>query len=73
MIDDPGERWNRVSDPDCAQTVADHRARIERFFDRYADPRWDLWQDGGTKSRSTELTPTAGIVRPLRCQLYQER
>ncbi|MBD03390.1 MAG: hypothetical protein CME24_03470 [Gemmatimonadetes bacterium] len=50
MIDDPGERWNRVSDPDCAQTVADHRARIERFFDRYADPRWDLWQDGGTKA-----------------------
>jgi len=50
MIDDPGERWNRVSDPDCVQTVADHRARIERFFDRYADPRWDLWQDGGTKA-----------------------
>ena len=50
MIDDPGERVNRAADPSCAAVVAEHRARIERFFGRYADPKWDLWKAGSTKA-----------------------
>lgn len=50
MVADPGERWNLVSDPACQDVVAEHRGRIERFFGRYADPRWDLWIGGGTKA-----------------------
>jgi arylsulfatase A-like enzyme len=50
MDADPGERWNLVHDPACADTVRDHRARIDAFFRRYADPGWDLWRGGGSKA-----------------------
>ena len=27
------------------------RKRLEAFFDRYADPKYDLWRRGGAKTR----------------------
>ena len=50
MQADPGERWNLVGDPACADVVASHRERIRRFFSQYADPRWDIWNGGGSKA-----------------------
>lgn len=50
MHNDPGERWNLAHDPACAEVIAEHRQRIEQFFGRYADPRWDVWRDGSSKA-----------------------
>ena len=50
MVDDPGERRNRADDPQCAAIVRDMRERIEAFFDRYANPEYDLWRGGRSKA-----------------------
>ncbi len=50
MVADPGERWNLAHDPACSAVVDEHRQRIDAFFGRYADPRWDLWRGGGSKA-----------------------
>jgi len=48
--DDPGERRNRVDDPECAEIVREMRGRIDAFFARYADPEYDLWHGGRSKA-----------------------
>jgi arylsulfatase A-like enzyme len=34
----------------AGQLMGDTALRHERFFNRYADPRWDLWRGGGTRA-----------------------
>jgi arylsulfatase A-like enzyme len=47
LVADP-EQWVDVAgDPERADTVRSLRARIDEFFTRHADPRYDLW-NGGT-------------------------
>ena len=50
MDHDPGERWNLAHDPAGAGAVDEHRDRIEAFFGRHADPRWDMWRGGSSKA-----------------------
>ena len=50
MRRDPGEHHNRAGDPDCAAVVAQMRRKIDAFFERYADPRYDLWRGGRSKA-----------------------
>ena len=50
MVKDPGECWNLAHDPACVAVVAEHRRRIEDFFGRFADPRWDVWRGGSSKA-----------------------
>ena len=52
LVADPEERVNRVDDPELAEVAAGLRARIDDFFDRYRDPRFDLWRGGAAKSNS---------------------
>lgn len=63
---DPDERQNIVDQPANAAVQKKLRGRLEGFFDRYADPKYDLsrggkskaprrTQDGGGKSRSSPL------------------
>jgi len=44
--DDPQEDENLVLDPAHIQTVAALDRQLTAYFDRYADPRMDLWQGG---------------------------
>jgi arylsulfatase A-like enzyme len=50
LASDPGEKKNLVDKPELATTQKELRARLYKFFDRYADPKWDLWKGGKSKT-----------------------
>ena len=50
---DPDERRNVAKDPAHRADFAELSARIDAFFSRYSDARWDLWRGGTVKSNST--------------------
>lgn len=46
LVEDP-EQWRNVADdPARAEVVAALDARLTSFFDRWVDPRYDLWRGG---------------------------
>ena len=47
---DPGELNNLVDKPEYAQTRRGLARRMHAYFDRVADPQWDLWKGGTSKS-----------------------
>jgi arylsulfatase A-like enzyme len=54
MINDPEETHNLIDDPSHKDIVADLDRRLTAFFDRHADPRFDLWKGGTAKGRLLE-------------------
>jgi arylsulfatase A-like enzyme len=48
---DPGEQFNLYGQPKQAGMQADLRRRLHEFFTRYADPQYDLWRGGRSKTR----------------------
>lgn len=63
---DAGERLNLYGYPDRSLIQADVRGRLRDFFDRYADPKWDLWKGGQSKSEliTGKLFGISGRWRP---------
>jgi arylsulfatase A-like enzyme len=53
LVNDPDERNNLAQDSKYAELVAELSARVDEFFAKYTDPRWDLWKGGVVKSNST--------------------
>jgi arylsulfatase A-like enzyme len=53
LVNDPDERINLAQDPKYAEVVAELITRVDKFFTKYANPRWDLWKGGVVKSNST--------------------
>ena len=51
LKNDPGERNNRYGKQEHASIQRRLKTRLDNFFQRYADPRWDLWNGGKSKSR----------------------
>ncbi|MFB7999305.1 hypothetical protein ACFC4G_41685 [Streptomyces sp. NPDC056002] len=49
LEDDPGQRTDVAGDPAYTAVVADLDAQLTRFFERYANRRYDLWQGGRAK------------------------
>jgi arylsulfatase A-like enzyme len=47
---DAGERLNLAGQERTAAVQARLREELQRFFSRYADPKWDLWKGGKSKS-----------------------
>jgi arylsulfatase A-like enzyme len=47
---DAGERLNLASDMRHAAVRKELARRLNEFFKRYADPQWDLWNGGGSKT-----------------------
>jgi arylsulfatase A-like enzyme len=47
---DPGERKNLVTDDAHAGVRKELRKRLDDFFARYADPKYDLWRGGTSKA-----------------------
>lgn len=47
--DDPGERLNRYGTVEDAEVLADLQQRLHAFFEKYAEPKWDLWNGGDAK------------------------
>ncbi|MBL8179635.1 MAG: sulfatase-like hydrolase/transferase [Bryobacterales bacterium] len=50
LANDPGERLNLIHHPQHAPTAAQLRAKLTAFFARFADPKYDLWKGGSSKS-----------------------
>lgn len=47
---DPGQLTNLVDREDHRQTRLQLSRRLEEFFNRYADPRYDLWRGGTSQA-----------------------
>jgi len=47
---DPGEKKNLYDAADRAATRESQRANLTAFFEKYADPQYDLWKDGRSKA-----------------------
>jgi len=50
LINDPGERFNLYGQPKQTGIQKELRTRLYRFFHRYADPKYDLWHGGKSKT-----------------------
>ena len=53
---DPWERTNFVDDPEYQDVLAQLSAKIEVYFDKYAQPQADMWQ-GGKPIQNSMLKP----------------
>ena len=62
---DPGERTNRIDDPQAAGKVAELRARLASWFERYVDPRRDGVDKGVTGCGQLGLVERATPERPM--------
>ena len=51
MKRDPQERFNLYGQPGTEAKRAELAGRIDEFFARYADPKWDIWKGGGSKAK----------------------
>ena len=51
MKTDPQERFNQYGQPGTETTQADLAKQLDAFFNRYADPKYDIWKGGGSKAK----------------------
>ena len=49
MEKDPDEKENLISVPEYSSPKNDLHKKLVAFFERYADPKYDLWKGGATK------------------------
>ena len=50
---DADERRNLAGDEGYAAIERELATRLDAYFDRYADPRFDLWRGGSAKSNAS--------------------
>jgi arylsulfatase A-like enzyme len=50
LAKDPGETRNLAGEPAQAGVQRSLDAQLTAFFDRHADPRWDVWRGGTAKA-----------------------
>lgn len=48
---DPGEKVNQYGQPGTEAVQGDLAARLNAFFQEYADPQYDLWRGGRSKAK----------------------
>ena len=51
MKADPMERFNLYGQPDADTKRAELDAQLNAFFDRYADPKYNIWKGGKSKAK----------------------
>ena len=67
---DPGERLNLYGQAEYQSAQSALRMRLHDFFGRYAEPKWDLWKGG--KSKTDLMTAKFfGIENPYRPARYE--
>ncbi len=57
---DPHEKVNLYGQPLQARTQAELKDRLDAFFARYADPKYDLYRGGGSKTHLHIASPAGG-------------
>jgi arylsulfatase A-like enzyme len=50
LSQDPGEGHNLYGQREYLPAQRELKVRLDRFFTRYRDPRWDLWNGGRSKT-----------------------
>ncbi len=63
LVQDPGERENRVTDPSYQTRIFEMKAELDRYFLRYADPDLDGARQGVTGKGQLDRVGTAGQGR----------
>ena len=58
LQNDPGERENLIDQPPHGAVQQDLSARLAAFFERYAEPKYDLWRGGISKAGRTIPEPS---------------
>ena len=51
MKRDPHERFNLFGQPGLEEVRANLSRRLDAFFNRYADPQYDIWKGGRSKAK----------------------
>ncbi len=70
LENDPGERLNLYGVPEHSGIQNELQKRLHVFFDRYAEPRWDLWKGGASKTNII-TEKFFGIKNPYRPSRYE--
>ncbi len=66
MKNDPQERFNLFNQPSHAGIQRQLAARLDAFFQKYADPKYDIWNGGISKARRHHASPFHPDYRPPR-------
>ncbi len=70
LTTDPDEHDNLYGQQEHAEIMHQMRRRLHQFFDEHADPNWDLWHGG--KSKTDLMTAQFfGITNPYRPSGYR--
>ena len=51
LKNDPDEFNNLVADAAHGETRNELKKRLDAFYDKYAQPKYDMWRDGGSQTR----------------------
>jgi arylsulfatase A-like enzyme len=51
MQTDPQERFNQYGQPGTEEIKTDLAQQLDAFFNRHADPKYDIWKGGGSKAK----------------------
>lgn len=68
MANDPHERFNLFGQPRHAAIERQMAKQLDEFFDKYADPEYDIWKGGRSKARRLVAPKGHPDYRPLRKQ-----
>ena len=63
---DPHERFNLYGQPDHAETQKQLAAKLDDWFESYANPEYDIWKGGRSKARRHYAPKGHPDYRPLR-------
>ena len=65
MKADPRERFNLYGQPDQAERTRALAAQLDAFFQRHADPQYDVWHGGRSKAgRLVKTAPAPAAPAP---------
>lgn len=66
LVADPQEHKNLVDQAEFQQTRDKLKQRMDQFFSQYADPQWDLWNGGKSKTilMTQKLFPESYLYLP---------
>jgi hypothetical protein len=64
LCEDPGEARNLAGRPEHAEMERRLRERLSDFFQRHADPKYDLWNAGGSKTLLLTYPSNRARIRP---------
>lgn len=70
LAQDPGERKNLIDDARLNETRKELKRKMDDFFVKYADPKWDLWHGGQSKTglMTKKLFPNVSQYFPSKKQ-----